>query len=195
MAKQVEFFFDYVSPAAYLAYTQLPKIAERTGSELIYKPFLLGGVFKATGNSAPMTVPAKGAWLIKDLARCAARFDVPFTLNQFFPINTIQLMRGAVWARENGFLEAYSKVMFEAMWVESKNLNNPEVVSEVLQSMDIAADDFLAAVNDQAVKDGLKALTEEAVSRGAFGAPTMFVGEEMHWGQDRLEFVEAALSS
>jgi len=194
MTKQVEFFFDYVSPATYIAYTQLPKIAERTGSELVYKPFLLGGVFKATGNAAPMTVPAKGAWLLKDLVQCAARFNVPFQLNRFFPVNTIQLMRGAVWAQEQGFLDRYNQGMFTAMWVDSKNLNDLQVVAAELQSLDIDPAAFQAAVNDQAIKDRLKALTEEAVSRGAFGAPTMFVGDEMQWGQDRLEFVEAALS-
>ena len=194
MAKTVEFFFDYGSPATYLAYTQLPKIAARTGSELIYKPFLLGGVFKSTGNSAPMTVPAKGAWLLDDLARCSARFGETFQLNPFFPINTVQLMRGAVWAQEQGILDSYNDVVFKAMWVEPKNLGDPAVVGELLSSIDIAPADFVAAVGDQAVKDKLRALTDEAVSRGAFGAPTMFVGDEMHWGQDRLDFVEEALS-
>lgn len=194
MAKQVEFFFDYASPATYLAYTQLPKIAERTGAKLVYKPFLLGGVFKSTGNSAPISVPAKGAWLLKDLARCSARFGVPFQINPFFPINTVQLMRGAVWAQEKGILDRYNQAMFNAMWVDPKNLGDPAPVAEVLESANIDPSDFIAAVGSQDIKDKLRELTDEAVSRGAFGAPTMFVGDEMHWGQDRLDFVEESLS-
>lgn len=194
MAKQVEFYFDYVSPATYLAFTQLPKIAERTGSDIVYKPFLLGGVFKATGNSAPMTVPAKGAWLMEDLKRCSARFGVPFQMNPFFPINTVQLMRGAVWAQQQDILDPYNEVMFKGMWVDPLNLGDPDVLAEVLKDIDIDPDAFSAAVSDQAIKDQLRALTDEAVARGAFGAPSMFVGDELHWGQDRLEFVEAALS-
>lgn len=194
MAKQVEFYFDFASPATYLAYTQLPKIAERTGAEIVYKPFLLGGVFKSTGNSAPMTVPAKGAWLMEDLARFSARYGEPFQMNPHFPINTVQLMRGACWAQEKGILEKYNEAIFNAMWVEPKNLGDPGVVAEVLQGIGIDPEEFVAAINDQAIKDKLRTNTDEAVSRGAFGAPTMFVEGVMHWGQDRLDFVEESLS-
>ncbi|MBU2645142.1 2-hydroxychromene-2-carboxylate isomerase [bacterium] len=194
MAKQVEFFFDYVSPASYLAYTQLPKIAARTNSEIIYKPFLLGGVFKATGNSAPMTVPAKGAWLVRDLELCARKWGVPLTFNQNFPFNTIQVMRGAVWAQKEGNLAAYSELMFGAVWVDNQNIADPETLAELLKTIDIEPTRFMDGIADQTVKDRLRELTDEAVSRGAFGAPTMFVGKEMFWGQDRLEFVEAALA-
>ena len=105
MAKQVEFYFDFVSPTTYLAYTQLSKIAQRTGAEIVYKPFLLGGVFKASGNQTPMAVPAKGAWMAKDMDRFAKRYGVDMVFNPYFPINSINIMRGAVWAEEQGFLE------------------------------------------------------------------------------------------
>jgi len=194
MAKKIEFYFDYVSPATYLAYTQLPLIAERTGSEIIYKPFLLGGVMNATGNSPPMSVPAKGAWLIKDLTRCAARYGVPFTLNPHFPFNTVQLMRGAVWAKEQGNLDEYNAVIFKAMWAEEKNLTDLSVLAELLESIDINPDEFGAVISAQEIKDKLRTNTDEAVSRGAFGAPTMYVGEEMFWGQDRLDYLEEELN-
>jgi len=195
MSKRVEFFYDFVSPASYLAYIRLPKIAEKTGAEIIYRPFLLGGVFKATGNSPPMSVPAKGAWLLKDLERYAKRYNVPLTFNPNFPINTIGLMRGAIWAREKDILPAYQEAMFKAVWVDALNMNDPGEVVKVLESVKINPEQFQAAVADQNIKDKLRADTDEAVSRGAFGAPTMFVGDEMHWGQDRLDFIEEALSN
>ncbi|MBU2512743.1 2-hydroxychromene-2-carboxylate isomerase [bacterium] len=193
MSKQLEFFFDYVSPATFLAYTQLPAIIERTGAELIYRPFLLGGVFKSSGNSSPMSVPAKGTWLLKDLTRFSKRYNVPMKFNPYFPINTIQLMRGAIWAGEQNTQERYSTAMFRAVWLEEKNMNDPAVVSEVLKSIQIDPEAFVEATSRQSIKDKLRANTDEAVSRGAFGAPTMFVGEEMFFGQDRLDFVEEAL--
>jgi len=194
MAKQVEFYFDFGSPTTYLAFTQLPKIAERTGAEIVYKPFLLGGVFKASGNQTPMAVPAKGAWMGQDLPRFAKRYGVQLAFNPHFPINTVTLMRGAVWAQDQGILEKYCKAMFQAMWVDQINMGDIEEMVKVLKSIDIDPEQFQAAVSDQAVKDKLRTITEEAVAKGAFGAPTMYVGEEMFFGQDRLDFVEEALS-
>ncbi len=126
MSKRVEFFYDFGSPASYLAHTQLPKIAEKTGAEIIHRPFLLGGVFKATGNSPPMSVAAKGTWLLNDLERYAKRYGVPLVFNPHFPINTVQLMRGATWTRENDLLPAYQDAMFKAVWEEARNMNDPE---------------------------------------------------------------------
>ncbi|MBT4269573.1 MAG: 2-hydroxychromene-2-carboxylate isomerase [Deltaproteobacteria bacterium] len=193
MAKQVEFYFDFVSPTTYLAYTQLSKIAQRTGAEIVYKPFLLGGVFKASGNQTPMAVPAKGAWMAKDMDRFAKRYGVDMVFNPYFPINSINIMRGAVWAEEQGFLEKYCDIMFKAMWVDQVNLGDAEEVAKLLGNTEINLAQFQAAVSDQSIKDKLRATTEEAAARGAFGAPTMFVGEEMFFGQDRLDFVEEAL--
>ena len=194
MAKQVEFYFDFVSPTTYLAYTQLPKIAQRTGAEIVYKPFLLGGVFKASGNTTPMAVPAKGTWMVADMDRFAKRYNVPMAFNPFFPINSINIMRGAVWAQEQGIMEKYCDIMFKAMWVDQVNLGDPEEVVKLLEKTDIDTAQFQAAVANQDIKDKLRAITEEAAARGAFGAPTLFVGEEMFFGQDRLDFVEEALS-
>jgi len=194
MSKRVEFFYDFGSPASYLAHTQLPKIAGKTGAEIIHRPFLLGGVFKATGNSSPMAVAAKGTWLLNDLERYAKRYGVPLVFNPHFPINTVQLMRGATWTRENDLLPAYQDAMFKAVWEEARNMNDPEEVARVLQANDIDPGQFTEAIADQNIKDKLRADTEEAVGRGAFGAPTMFVGGDMFWGQDRLDFVEEALS-
>ena len=195
MAKSVEFFFDFGSPTVYLAATQLPKIAERHGALLTWRPFLLGGVFKATDNKSPAEVPAKSRYMHADLTRFAERYDVPFVFNPFFPVNTLSLMRGAVACQRLGQFDVYRNAVFTAMWVEGKDMNQPSVVAEVLSAIGIDGQDFLSAIAAQEVKDALKNNTAEAVERGAFGAPSFFVGDKMFFGQDRLEFVEEALAA
>ena len=195
MSKSVEFFFDVGSPTVYLAATQLSKIAGRHGATVLWRPFLLGGVFKATGNVSPATVPAKSRYMGHDLERFARRYEVPFLFNPFFPVNTLALMRGAVAYQQQGRLDQYIEAIFSAMWVTGKNMNEPTIVAEVLDTIGIGAQEFLVAIAAQDVKDKLKRNTEEAVERGAFGAPTFFVGDEMFFGQDRLDFVEAALAA
>ncbi len=194
MSKTLEFFFDYGSPATYLAYTQVPALAARTGAEVVPRPFLLGGVFKATGNASPVMVPAKGKYMKElDLMRFARRYGVAMSFPPNFPVNTLPLMRGAVVAEEEGCLERYSQAVFTAMWVEARDMADAEVVAEALAAHDLDAGHLLARIAEQGVKDKLIAYTEEAVSRGAFGAPTFFVEGEMFFGQDRLDFVEEAL--
>ena len=195
MSKSVEFFFDVGSPTVYLAATQLSKIAGRHGATVLWRPFLLGGVFKATGNVSPATVPAKSRYMDDDLERFARRYEVPFLFNPFFPVNTLALMRGAVAYQQQGRLDQYIEAILSAMWVTGKNMNEPTIVAEVLETIGIGAQEFLVAIAAQDVKDKLKSNTEEAVERGAFGAPTFFVGDEMFFGQDRLDFVEAALAA
>ncbi len=195
MSKLVEFFFDFGSPTTYLAYTQLPKIAAKHRAEIVWRPFLLGGVFKAISSASPVTIPAKGRWMFDDIGRWAKRYGVPFAMNPGFPVNTLALMRGAAGLqlkRPQGFPK-YVAAMFEAMWVKPRNLNEPGEVDAVLKAAGFDPREMLALTNEQEVKDRLKAATEEAVSRGVFGAPTFFVGQDMFWGQDRLEFVDEAL--
>jgi len=197
MTKSVEFYFDFGSPASYLAATQLPALCEEAGAELIWKPMLLGGVFQATGNHSPATIPAKGPYMMKDLTRFARRYGVTFQFNPDFPINTLLLMRGAVGMqmKEPERFAAYVDAMYRAMWAEPRNLNDPATVGAVLQEAGFDAGKMLALANSPDVKDRLKAVTQEAVERGIFGAPTMFVGKQMFWGQDRLDFVREALAA
>ena len=196
MSKRVEFFFDVGSPTTYLAWTQLPALCERAGAELEYRPVLLGGVFQATGNASPVAVPAKGRYMLHDMARFARRYGVPFVMNPHFPINTLTLMRGAAGAqlRAPDRFEAYLRGMFKAIWIDGLNLNDPAVVAQALGAAGFDAAQVMAWVNDADVKAALRASTEEAVARGVFGAPTMFVGSEMFFGQDRLEWVREALA-
>lgn len=195
MTKTVEFLFDVGSPTAYLAWTQLPKICTEAGATLVCIPMLLGGVFQATGNVSPAAVPAKGSYMTADLGRFAQRYGVPFTHNPFFPINTLVLMRAAVGVqmRSPERFDAYLKAVFNALWVEQKNLNDPALLMTTLAAAGFEPAALQALVAEPAVKDALRANTDAAIARGVFGAPTMFVGDTMYFGQDRLDFVREAL--
>jgi 2-hydroxychromene-2-carboxylate isomerase len=196
MSKTVEFFLDLGSPATYLAWTQLPGLCARHGAQLVYKPILLGGVFQATGNASPITVPAKGRYVFIDLARYADRYGVKLTLPVGFPVNTLALMRGLtgaqLFAKEH--FEALLKVLFEGLFVHGRNLADPAVLDQTLADAGFKAEMFHELAARPEVKDALRKATEEAVERGLFGAPTFFVGKQMFFGQDRLDFVEQALA-
>ena len=196
MTAAVECFFDVGSPTSYLAWTRLPRIAAAAGAGIVWRPMLLGGVFKATGNASPVAVPAKGRWMGTDIARWAKRYGVPFRFNPHFPINTLTLMRGAagLQLRRAEDFDRYLTAIFVAMWQDAANLGDPGVLAATLASAGLDADAFTALVGDPEVKAGLVATTEEAVARGVFGAPTFFVGDEMFFGQDRLDFVAEALA-
>ena len=195
MTKEVEFLFDVGSPTAYLAYTQLPAIAEKARANIIWVPILLGGLFKAVGNQSPALLAPKSAWMASDLPRFARRYNVPYQPNKYFPINTLALMRGAVAADEDGFLQEYLAAVFPAMWAQSRKMDDPEVVSDTLITGGIDPEQLFARIGDQAVKDKLKTNTQRAAERGAFGAPTFFVGGNMFFGQDRLDFVSESLTT
>ena len=195
MNRTVEFVFDVGSPYSYLAYHHLPKIARAQQATIVWTPVLLGGIFQATGNRSPVETPAKGVHLNTDLQRWAALYGVNYTRNPHFPINTLTLMRGAValQMRSESAMLRYLDAVFEAMFDKPENLGDPAVLGRVLANAGMDPAELLALTQSQAVKDKLKANTEQAIARGAFGAPSFFVGDDMFWGQDRLHFVEAAL--
>jgi len=197
MPKTFDFYYDFGSLAAYLAHTQLPQICADTGATVHMLPMLLGGVFQATGNAAPMTVPAKGKYLIIDMQRYAKSYGVSLNFNPFFPIITTTLMRmvTGLQMRSDPQLPHFLDTVYTAIWVEGLNMNDPAVVAEVLSRAGFVAAELLAMANAQATKDQLKAVTMRAVERGVFGAPTFFVGDDMYWGQDRIEQVIAALKA
>ncbi|ARB29872.1 2-hydroxychromene-2-carboxylate isomerase [Pseudomonas tolaasii] len=196
MRKTLEFFFDLGSPATYLAYTQLPALCAETGTQLVYQPMLLGGVFKATGNASPITIPAKGRYMFDDLARYAQRYNVVLKFTPHFPINTLVLMRAitGIQIHQPERFQDFIDCLFRALWVEGRHLGDPAVVAAVLTENGFDPEAVLALANDEAVKNALKDKTEQAVKRGVFGAPSMFVGNRLFFGQDRLEFVREALS-
>lgn len=195
MPNTAEFFFDVGSPASYLAWTQMPTLCAQAGASLVFRPMLLGGVFQATGNASPATVAAKGRYMTVDLGRFAKRYSVDFKMNPHFPINTLQLMRGVIGMqmRHPTRFEAFLGAVFTALWVQGANLNDPAVTAATLVEAGFDPAEVFALVNDADIKAALKANTEEAVARGVFGAPTVFVGDAMFFGQDRLDFVREAL--
>ena len=193
--KTIEFLFDFGSPTAYLAWMQLPSLAARQGATIDYQPVLLGAIHKASGNKSPVTVMAKAIWMDQDLARFAKRYGVPLESNPHFPINTLPLMRGATAFKGTDRFMPYCEAIFHAMWVEPQNLGEPVVLASTLRAANFDPEEFLTLISRQEVKNALRQATESAVARGAFGAPTFFVNGEMHFGQDRLDFVEEAIQA
>ena len=194
MSKTVTFYYDYGSPTCYLAWTQLPAICDKHGASLVRKPVLLGGIFKATGNSTPVAIPAKAAWMMADISRFAAHYGVPFSKAPNFPFNSVPSMRGAIWASTLSKLEDYDKALFEAAWVNQVDIGNVDILKEVVGASGLDAEAFAAAIQTDGIKRGLIDTTNEAVAAGAFGAPTFVVDGVMHWGQDRLPWIERAIS-
>lgn len=191
--KTVEVFFDIVSPASYLAWTQLPKLKEETGAEIIYRPFFLPGVFDNAGSSSPITVPAKGKWVFDDLSRWAKNYGVPFVMNKDFPLSSVYAMRGLNNYRESENFVKLADGFFDAMWVSNQNINEPSVVVNIVTNAGIDPQEYQENLGKPENKQALIDVSTEAVSRGAFGAPTFFVGDNMHFGQDRLNFVREDL--
>lgn len=193
MAGVVEFYFDYGSPYSYIAYCRLPELQRRTGARVEYRPMLLGGVFQATGNSSPALIKAKWGHSRRDLERHVAKYGIPFRYNPYFIVNTLKLMRGAVVAAADGTLERYNDAAFAGMWRDGRKMDEDAAIAEVLRAAGLDDRHFLARIAEDDVKRTLKQWTEAAVARGVFGAPTCFVGDEMIFGQDRLDFVADAL--
>lgn len=195
---QVEFHFDFGSPNAYLSHRVIPAIEARTGAHFRYTPVLLGGVFKATGNRSPAEAFAgirnKPDYERLETERFIRRHRIEgFVRNPFFPVNTLQIMRGAAAAEIDGGLERYVNAVFHHMWEAPKKLDEPDVLRDALTASGLDAEAVLARTRDPAVKGRLIANTEMSVSRGAFGSPTFFVGDAIYFGKDRLRDVEEAI--
>ena len=194
MTTHIDFYFDFGSPTAYLAHKRFDYFRENYDVEINYQPMLLGGVHKATKNSPPITVPLKAMYMLQhDLPRFVKRYQVPFEMNPHFPINTLSLMRGCFAAEKLGVSEQYIRVIFDALWSQALNMSDPEVIKKVLLDNHLPADELLGLVQEPDIKQQLIDATEAAVKRNCFGAPVMFVGEEMFFGQDRLDFIEEIL--
>lgn len=186
-----EFFYDFTSPYSYLASTRVEALAQRTGATLRWRPFLLGGVLKATGNRAPIEVPAKGKHMLVDLERWARRLGVPFRFPAVFPVPSILALRAALAADKEGLLVPFTHAVFRAVWVEDRAIGKPEELAPVLTAAGLPGPRLVEAAPGE--KEALARQTQEAIDRGAFGAPTFFVGQELFLGNDRMDFVEEAL--
>lgn len=195
--KVIEFYFDVGSPYSYIGFHRIQHIAEQYQAEIIWKPMLLGGVFKATGNSSPMAVPAKARYSMRDLKRWSDLWQIPVQMNPYFPINTLQLMRlltAVQLFQPENFVQVATGI-FDAMFGQPRNLNDLTTFMQLMQELGLGAEQVKHWLDDEKVKSELKVITEEAIARGVFGAPSWFVNDELYWGVDHLHFVEAALQA
>jgi 2-hydroxychromene-2-carboxylate isomerase len=194
----VEFHFDFGSPNAYLAHLVIPAIEQRSGVRFSYVPVLLGGVFKATGNVSPAVslrgIKNKPEYAGIETLRFLAKHRVTrFAPNPFFPVNTVQIMRGAIAAQRLGCFARYVDEVYRHMWADPKKMDDPAVIRAALIESALPADELLTRVADPDVKQELFANTEASVARGVFGSPSFFVGDDLYFGKDRLREVEEAI--
>ena len=195
---KVQFLFDFGSPNAYLAERLVPDIERRTGVKFEYVPILLGGIFKLTNNRSPAEslagIKNKREFMELETQRFIRRHNITtFRKNPFFPVNTLQLMRGAVAAQLEGVFEPYFRAAYHHMWEEPKKMDDPQIARAAFISSNIDFDRLFARAQQPDVKCRLLELTQDAVARGAFGSPTFFVGTEMYYGKDQLRDVEEAI--
>ena len=195
MPVKVEFHFDFGSPNAYLSHLVIPAIEARTGVAFAYVPVLLGGVFKATGNVSPMVslqgIKNKPAYQRLETERFVRQHGISeYRSNPHFPVNTLQIMRGAVFAQRGNFLADYVNAVFRHMWAAPKKMDDAGVIAAALAESGLPADRIMAGIQQPEVKAALIANTEGAVERGVFGSPSFFVGDELFFGKDKLRDAE-----
>jgi 2-hydroxychromene-2-carboxylate isomerase len=192
----IELFFDIGSSYSYLASTQLPAVAERAGVPLRWRPFLLGAVFKATGNEMPARVPAKAKWMLHDMTLWSHHYGIPFRMPTRFPLITLRTPRALAAAERllgPDAVPAFAAALFRAYWTEDKDITTDDVIGACARDAGLDPAVILPAIEAPETKDLLRATTDEAIRRGAFGAPAMFVGDALFWGNDRIPLLEAYL--
>lgn len=193
MSKVIEFFWEPGSPYTYLAATQIEKLAAETGATVKWKPFLLGKVFEARKTMLPAAIPAKAQYMFKDLPRWAQLYQVPLAFPKVFPVHSLLASRSAIAATQFGHEATGAKAVLQAYWGEGHDISQPNVLVAAYNRAGLDGAAILARSQEQSVKDTLKDYTEDALKRGVFGAPTMFVGDAMFWGNDRLEMLKLVL--
>jgi 2-hydroxychromene-2-carboxylate isomerase len=199
MTTDVVFLFDFGSPNAYLAHKVIPKIEARTGVRFERRPVLLGGVFKMTGNRSPAEafagIPSKLAYERKETQRFVRSHGITeFASNPHFPVNTLQIMRGAIGAGLEDLFDPYCETVWRAMWVQGLKMDDPAVIERTLAAAGLPADRLIARMADPEVKAALIRNTEDAVAKGVFGSPSFLVGDELFFGKDRLRDVEEEIA-
>lgn len=198
MTQTVEFHYDFGSPNSYFCHRLIPAIEERTGARFDYVPILLGGVFKATNNRSPMEqfagVLNKNEYQALETRRFLQKHGIrDYLRNEHFPVNTLHIMRGAVYARDKAFYPQYIEAMYRAMWERSLDMSQPGLIAQVLDEAGLPAQEIIAATQNPAIKQALIEHTSASVARGTFGSPTFYVGEDIYFGKDRLRDVEELL--
>ena len=191
MIKPIDFYFDFVSPYTFISFQQIKNLKFKQDFKFRLKPVLLGGLHNLHKITAPAFIPAKAKFMIRDCKMLSDKYKISFKFNSYFPINTVNLMRGVLIAEEDGIEHQYIEKIFEALWIGGLNLNDQTIIDKVLKNLGINPKTFALRLTNQNVKDELKKRTQDAFEKGIFGAPTFFVNNKVFWGQDRLEFALA----
>ena len=188
MIKPLEFYFDFISPYSFLAHKQIRKIENEEGMKIIYKPILLGGLHNLHGIKAPAFIPAKAKHMVRDCKLIAEKNNIRFKFNSYFPIRSLNLMRGVLVAEEDNIKKYYIDNIFNTIWQDGLNMNDTIVIQKILQNLNINPKTFSLRTTSSLIKDLLKKKTNDAYEKGVFGAPTFLVNNKIFWGQDRIEF-------
>ena len=194
MIKPFDFYFDFVSPYSFLAHKQIRKIEKKEGIKIRYKPILVGGLHNLHGIKAPAFIPAKAKHMIRDCKLIAAKNGEKFKFNSYFPIRSLNLMRGVFVAEEDNIKSYYIDSIFNTIWQDGLNMNDQVIVEKVLKNLNVNPKTFIFRSTSSLIKDSLRKKTNDAYEKGIFGAPTFVVNNKIFWGQDRIEFALAESS-
>ena len=189
MIKSFDFYFDFISPYSFLAHKEISKIEKKNSIKIKYKPILLGGLHNLHNIKAPAFIPAKAKFMIRDCKMIAEKNGVKFKFNSYFPIKTVNLMRGVFIAEEDDFKSFYVDNIFDSIWQNGFNMNDQNIIDKILKNIQVNPKTFFLRSTTQNIKEKLKNKTNEAYEKGIFGAPTFLINNKIFWGQDRLEFV------
>ena len=188
MIKSFDFYFDFVSPYSFLAHKEIIKIEKKNSIKIKYKPILLGGLHNLHGIKAPAFIPAKAKHMIRDCKLIAEKNKIKFKFNSYFPIRSLNLMRGVFVAEEDNYKSYYVDSIFNAIWQDGLNLNDENIIQKILKNLNVNPKTFLLRSTSSSIKEILKKRTNEAYEKGVFGAPSFISNNKIFWGQDRLEF-------
>ena len=189
MIKSFDFYFDFISPYSFLAHKEILKIEKQNSIKINYKPILLGGLHNLHGIKAPAFIPAKAKHMIRDCKLIAEKNKIKFKFNSYFPIRSLNLMRGVFIAEEDNYKSYYIDSIFNSIWQDGLNMNDESIIQRVLKNLSVNPKTFLLRCTSSSVKDLLRQKTNEAYQKGVFGAPTFMSNNKIFWGQDRIEFV------
>ncbi len=188
MTKSIEFYFDFSSPYSYIGYKEINHLQKKNSFKIKYMPVFLGGLHSSAGVTPAAFISIKSKYMIRDTKLVSEKKNIKFIFNSYFPIKTVNFMRGVLVAEKDNFEKIYIEKIFNAIWRDGLNMNDPTVINKVHKNMDLNPETFLAKATDQKIKDKLRKLTDDSLKKGIFGAPTFMVNKKIFWGQDRLSY-------
>ncbi|MDC3021294.1 DsbA family protein [Pelagibacteraceae bacterium] len=186
MTKSIEFYFDFSSPYAYLGFKEIKKYEKKYPFQIKYMPIFLGGLHNSAGITPAAFNKIKSKYMVQDTKLVANKKNIKFSFNSYFPIKTVNFMRGAIIAKDDNYEKIYVEKIFDSIWRDGLNMNDNIIINKVLKNLDLNPSIFFGKVSDIKIKDKLKKFTNDALKKGIFGAPTYYVNRKIFFGQDRL---------